>query len=49
MFKEIYLTFSVFKVNAVYLEQCIDKLSEEELMDVKVQVTKDKHLNKTVT
>lgn len=24
------------QVNAVYLEKCIDKLSEEELMDVKV-------------
>lgn len=28
-----------FQVNAVYLEQCIDKLSEEKLMDIKVQIT----------
>ena len=32
--------FSSFQVNAVYLEKCIDKLSEEELMDIKVQITR---------
>ena len=30
--------FFLFQVNAIYLEKCIDKLSEEELMDVKVMV-----------
>lgn len=33
--------FFLFQVNAIYLEKCIDKLSEEELMDVKVKVLKN--------
>lgn len=33
-----------FQVNAIYLEKCIDKLSEEELMDVKVKVLKNSTL-----
>jgi len=32
------MTLIFFLVNAIYLEKCIDKLSEEELMDVKVKI-----------
>ena len=32
----VLVNFLSLQVNAVYLEKCIDKLSEEELMDVKV-------------